>query len=210
MNGYGVFRGEADTRTTITIMDRREALQRIGFLMGGVLSASTVAGVLGGCQAGPATEGWVPQTLSPEQNELVTTIAELIIPETDTPGAKAARVNTFIDKMLTGWYKADEREHFLSGLSAVDARAQDVIGKAFMEGTLAEQTEVLQAMEQEALEARRSGAMRPPPFFETMKELTLVGYYTSEIGATQELQWLATPGRYDGCVPLEEIGRTWA
>lgn len=175
--------------------------------MGGALSASTVAGVLGGCQAGPAAEAWTPQTLSAQQNDLVTTIAELIIPETDTPGARAARVNTFVDKMLTEWYKADERAHFLSGLADVDARAQDVIGKAFMEGTAEEQTAVLQAMEQDAME---QDATPLPPFFHTMKELTLVGYYTSEIGATQELQWLAAPGRYDGCAPLEEVGRTWA
>ena len=74
------------------------------------------------------------------------------------------------------------------------------------DGTVEEQTAVLQAMEQ----ARQAGPMPLPPFFHTMKELTLVGYYTSEIGATQELQWLAAPGRYDGCASLEEIGRTWA
>ncbi|WP_243663404.1 gluconate 2-dehydrogenase subunit 3 family protein [Rhodothermus marinus] len=67
-------------------MDRREALKRLALLTGGALSMSTIAGVLGGCRAGSAP-GYRPQTLSSDQHELVATIAELIIPETDTPGA---------------------------------------------------------------------------------------------------------------------------
>ena len=186
-------------------MDRREALRRVGVLMGGALSASTIAGVLGGCQAGPAVEPFVPQTLDGEQDALVTTIAELIIPETDTPGARAARVNEFIDRMLTDWFKAEERDHFVAGLSTVDARAQEGYGKPFLDLTPEEQTELLTAMDGEALDATSN----PPPFFRMMKELTLFGYYTSEVGATQELRDMPF-GEYRGAVPYGELGRAWA
>ena len=182
--------------------------------MGGALSASTIAGVMGGCRPGPATEPFVPQTISAAQNDLVTTITELIIPETDTPGAKAARVNEFIDKMLTDWFKDDEREHFMAELATVDAQAQDAYGKPFLDLTPEQQNERLAAMEEEGLawtEALGGGGADPEklPFFNLIKQLTLAGYYTSEIGGSQELRDMPI-GQYRGDVPFDEIGRAWS
>ncbi len=195
-------------------MDRREALKRVGMLMGGALSASTIAGVMGGCQPGPTTEPFVPETITGGQNDLVTTITELIIPETDTPGARAARVNEFIDRMLTDWFKDDERAHFVAELATVDTKAQDAYGKPFLDLTPEEQTELLSAMEEEGIawmEALGTGAADPekPPFFNLIKQLTLVGYYTSEIGGSQELRDMPI-GEYRGDVPFQEIGRAWS
>ncbi|MDQ7040535.1 MAG: gluconate 2-dehydrogenase subunit 3 family protein [Rhodothermus sp.] len=221
-------------------MDRREALKHLALLTGGALSMSTIAGVLGGCRAGSAPGTYQPQTLSSDQHELVATIAELIIPETDTPGARAAGVPEFIDRMLTHWMYAAEREHFLQELSRVDARAQERFGRSFVQASPEQQVQLLQELEREAKEAeprrvvieRATGQIvdgpdtsaediaqgRPPrtltvelrPFFRVMKELTVVGYYTSEVGATQELRLHLVPGRYDACVPYDQIGRAWA
>ena len=119
--------------------------------MGGALSASTIAGVMGGCRPGPTTEPFVPETITGGQNDLVTTITELIIPETDTPGARAARVNEFIDRMLTDWFKDDERAHFLAELATVDTKAQDAYSKPFLDLTPDQQTELLSAMEEEGI-----------------------------------------------------------
>ena len=199
--------------------------------MGGAVSLSTISGVLGGCQAGPATEAFVPQTLTPAQNDLVATLTEIIIPETDTPGAKAARVNEFIDVMLTEWYPAEERDQFLRGLATVDQRAQAVAGKPFMEASPEEQVAVMRALEQaartpaepeedeeaerEPMDVEETGpetadtAPPDPPFFNTIKSMTLFGYYTSEIGASQELGMMPL-GSYDGSVPYSEIGRAWS
>ncbi len=209
-------------------MDRREAIKRVGLLMGGVVSMSAISGVLGGCRVGPATAPFVPQTLDAAQNDLVVTLTELIIPETDTPGAQAARVNEFVDRMLTDWYAARERDHFLNGLADVDARAQTAHGKAFVALTPEEQTALLTTLEDESLayhERRQDEAEfdefgrrvdgaaeaepEAPPFFSMIKELTLLGYYTSEIGATQELKEMPF-GAYDGSVPFDQIGRAWS
>ena len=187
-------------------MDRREALKRVALLLGGAISAPVMSGVLSGCRPGP--EPFVPQTLTLDQNELVAHLAEMIIPTTDTPGARAARVHEFIDLMLTDWFPEDERAHYLSGLATVDQRSQADYGTPFLQATEAQQVALLTKMEDEALSPSENAD--GPPFFMMMKQLTLVGYYTSEIGATQELQWLAAPGRYDGCVPLSEVGRAWA
>ncbi|SHK91995.1 gluconate 2-dehydrogenase subunit 3 family protein [Rhodothermus profundi] len=221
-------------------MDRREALRQLALLTGGALSLSTVAGVLGGCRAGSAPGTYRLQTLSTAQHELVATIAERILPETDTPGARAAGVPEFIDRMLTDWMYAAEREHFLRELARVDALAQERFGQPFVQASEEQQVQLLRELEEEARHAepqrvvidRSTGQIvdgpdtsaedmargRPPrtltvelrPFFRIMKELTIVGYYTSEVGATQELQLNLVPGRYDACVPYEQIGRAWA
>jgi len=174
-----------------------------------------VAGVLGGCRVeSSATGTFAPKTLTPAQNDLVATLGELIIPETDTPGARAARVNEFIDRMLTDWYAADDREQFLAGLATVDPKAQEVAGKPFMDLSADEQNQVLSAMEEEAAAWRTAlqegnGDPANPPFFNLIKQMTLFGYYTSEVGAAQELRVMPM-GRYDGAVPYAEIGRAWS
>lgn len=189
-------------------MDRREALQRIAFLTGGALSLSTVSAVMGGCSAEPGT-GYAPQTLSSTQNELVTVISERIIPATDTPGAEGAEVNQFIDKMLTDWHSEEERNHFLEGLSVVDETSNEMHGSNFLDLSEQQQIEVLSQLESDALQNPMPQADLSP-FFSMMKELTLIGYYTSEIGCNEELIWNHIAGRYDGCIDYSEVGRAWS
>ena len=137
-------------------------------------------------------------------------IADQILPDTDTPGARAAGVHHFIDALLAESYPASERKRFLEGLSDVDARAGRAWGRPFLQGAPADQRALLEQLDREALAAPPTRDEPAVPFFRTLKELTLVGYYTSEIGATRELHHAPVPGRYDGCVPLAQIGRTWA
>lgn len=191
-------------------MTRRQALGRVGVLLGGVVSVPTVAGVLSGCEpvAGP---DWTPQTLTSEQNQMVTAIAEILIPATDTPGAGAAQVNRFIDAMLTGSYPAEDRDRFLKGLEAVNARCQDDYGAVFNQCSSKQKLAIVGELDDETFGSDAPETNREKPsFFRMMKELTIVGYYTSEVGASQELKTNLVPGRYDGDVPYEEISRAWA
>lgn len=227
---------------------RRAALLRVASLMGGALSAGTLSAVLAGCDREGGRGG---AALSAEQKEMVATIAEHIIPRTDTPGARDVGVADFIDEMMAEFYPENERALFLAGLEEVNRRARAAHGETFLDSTPEQQREVLTALDRETFAARpepsrpavtrdirdvtEPGAGETPlppeiesdsvrwiwgeekkagateiPFFRTMKELTLVGYYTSEPGATQELKYAAVPGRYEGCVPFSRIGRTWA
>ncbi len=153
----------------------------------------------------------VLRTLNPHQNSTVTTIAEIIIPQTDTPGAKAARVNEFIDLILTEWYDDEEKSIFLTGLAEVDASTRSLLGKDFVDCEEKLQTEILRGLDDEVASARtdvrRGRSRRRPPernFFFMIKQLTLIGYYTSQIGFEQELHGEIIPARHAGCVPLEE------
>jgi hypothetical protein len=185
-------------------IDRREALRQAALLLGGALSAPTIAGVLAGCDASTSWAAQAPaRALTPTQLELVATIAEHILPTTDTPGARAAGVHRFIDRMMAEYYAASDRQRFVAGLADVDERAKRANGKSFLKCTAPQQHAILADLDREAF----SGARPPSHFFRTMKELTVVGYYTSQIGATKELRYVAVPGRFDGCAP---VGRTWA
>lgn len=191
-------------------ISRREALRRVGVLLGGAVSAPTVAGVLSGCERDNSAD-WTPTALSAEQNEMVDTISDIILPATDTPGASAANVNRFIDAMVGESYLPENRDQFLSGLEDVNARCQDTYDAPFVDCTSEQQRELVSQLDQETFgDDAGEFDSDSPPFFRMLKELVIIGYYTSEIGATEELKTNIVPGYYDGDVPYEEIGRSWS
>lgn len=193
-------------------MDRREAIKRLALLSGGALSLSTVAGIMGGCTAETnSSSAFTPQTLSEAQNELVIQFSERIIPATDTPGAKAAKVNEYVDLMLTEWNTDEEKEHFLEGLTHMDELSNEQQNSDFVDLEEADQIAIMEELEQEAKDNPNPVPDSDlKPFFSMMKEYTVVGYYTSEIGASEELNSNLVPGYYDACMPYSEAGRAWS
>ncbi|HXL34552.1 MAG TPA: gluconate 2-dehydrogenase subunit 3 family protein [Gemmatimonadales bacterium] len=189
-------------------INRRQALQQVAVLLGGAISAPTLAGVLSTAtrRAWAASPQWAPRTLSAAQLELVATVAEHIIPETDTPGARAAGVHRFVDALLSDHYATAERDRFVAGLADVDARARSAHGQAFAQCAPEQRIALLTELDARAYAASRG---EDGWFFRRMKELTLVGYYTSEIGAMQELH-VSPFGAYRGDIPYSSVGRAWS
>jgi hypothetical protein len=147
------------------------------------------------------------KTLSPQQNATVTTIAELIIPQTDTAGAKAMKVNEFIDLILTDWYDEVTTKRFLAGLADVDRLSQKLYGKKFVACNEAQQIDLLKVLDSEAVLARKEAtALAPMNFFGMIKKLTLIGYYTSEAGFKNELHRTIIPASHSGCAPIPGVG----
>ncbi len=190
-------------------MNRRDAIKRTAFLMGGTISAAAMVGVLNGCQ--PVSKGinWEPQFLTLEQGKMVSLIAERIIPATETPGAKDVGVPEFIDLMLKDYYEGKDQKRFLEGLAKVESDAQSAHGKPFVQLNPEEQDAILTKFDRVAFDTNKNG-VDDQPFFTMVKELTLLGYFTSEVGATEVLQYDPVPGNYEGCVPLVDVGRAWA
>ncbi len=186
-------------------------------MLGVAISAPTLAGIMGGCQASSGHLG----TLSSKQHELLGVMTEHIIPTTDTPGAQSAGVADYIDAMLTDFYSEENRTDFLDGLEATDNQAEEKYGKAFMSCTDEEQFALLNEMdaaafpdldgmsEDELAAYREEQQAQSRPFIRRLKELTIAGYYTSEVGATQELH-LNPMGSHQGDIPYSEVGRAWA
>ena len=192
-------------------MNRREAIQRAGLVLGYAIAAPTIAGVLNGCKAKPEL-GFSPQFLKADQAAIVSAVAGIIIPKTDTPGAIEVGVPGFIDVLVKDCYKKEDQDNFLKGLSDFDAEAKTAYGDAFIDLDAEQQTEYVTKAHKTAVDADKAGELKdkPRPFILTMKELTIVGFFTSEPGATQVLQYEAVPGAYKGCIPLAEVGKTWA
>jgi len=190
-------------------MHRREALRM--FAAGAVLPALSPELLEFFRQAQPPP-GYKLRTLTPKQNDLVVVMTDIIIPETDTPGAKGARVNEFIDVILTEWATPEEREEFLRGLAGVDKRSNELFGKDFVSATPEQQNALLRTIDDETPreeQARRHGNTVPEPdtqlkgqFWPNFRGITLHGYYTSEIGFTKELKLEIIPGAQHGCVPV--------
>jgi hypothetical protein len=143
------------------------------------------------------------RVLDDVQMRTVAAIGEAIIPATDTPGAAAAQIDAFIDLMLADWYDEDGRLRFLDGLLQIEARSRTRHNVAFVDLTSAQQTALLSELDAEVDALRNANLSVDNHFFQQMKWLTVHGYYTSDVGVTQELQWVAIPGGYDPCRAFE-------
>ncbi|HTP68957.1 MAG TPA: gluconate 2-dehydrogenase subunit 3 family protein [Dongiaceae bacterium] len=165
------------------------------------------------------TESKSLKALSVHQHATLIAMAELILPRTDTPGAKDTNVNLFIDRILADWCTIAERDRFLTGLADVDRRAQSLFQKNFVDSSVAQQTEILRGLGEELAEAvaavasgaRGNRGSTPEPqdnFYLQFRKLTLTGYFTSEPGFTQQLGQEIVPGRFDSCAPVRSAVQT--
>jgi gluconate 2-dehydrogenase gamma chain len=192
----------ADQEQGPEMLQRRELLRRVTFLLGGAIAAPTALAILQGCSAkdAPAVADWTPKFFKGKQAEVLTAIADIIIPKTDTSGALDANVPAFIDSMLADVYDAKAQENFNAGFTAFEAAAA-AGGKAFLE----RDTESRTAFVRESLEKALAEEQASRPFILMARELTLVGFYTSKVGITENMEYQAVPTVYHGCVPISEM-----
>ena len=207
-------------------MTRREALQYVSAMFGGVA-------LVGGERLHARSIDAAMLTATLEQGTslfsaadvaLLDEIAETILPETSTPGAKAAKTGAFMALMVTDAYTTREQQVFREGLARVDEACTKANGVTFMRATLAQLLSVIQALDREqkaAMDARTPARTNRAPaapaapdepahYFRMMKELALLGYFTSEIGYTKAMRYRESPGRFDPCAPFTPGEKSWA
>jgi hypothetical protein len=214
-----------DEPTTLRLT-RREAVQRVTALLGGVALAGGDR-LFAFAFEPAAIERAMAQgagAFTAADVALLDEIAETILPETSTPGAKAAKVGAFMALMVTDVYDESERLVFQQGLRQLDDACRQAHAIAFMGATAAQQLSLVEALDREqhaVMEDRApkrrvrapaapSGGDEPAHYFRMMKELTLLGYFTSEIGYTQAMRYVESPGRFDPDVPCAPGDKTWA
>lgn len=169
-------------------MNRRELLKAA---LSGSASLALV-GVHRAVMAGADPDAAIEQPfLEPGQSAAIAALAELILPRTDTPGAIDAGVPGFMEKMLSDWYRPDERAPFVDGLAALEANCLARFGKGFVACTTEQQAQAFAAAE-------------GSPFYAMARELTVHGYYTSEVGLSAEAVWNPMPMAYHGDLPLAD------
>jgi len=191
-------------------MQRRELFRLLG--AGAVLPAMTPEIFTLLRQAQPGAE-YRLRTLDEHQNATVVAMIDLVIPATDTPGAKGARVNEFIDLILTDWAVPEERTAFLDGLAGIDKQSNELFGKKFVDASAAQQEAQLRSID-DVLMANRQRPVRhgntvpevdaqmKGPFWVVFKNITLHGYYTSQVAFEKELKLQIIPGAQHGCAPV--------
>ncbi len=183
-------------------MNRRDAISRLGVLVGGTLSASTLSGLLAGCST-PSSESYSLQFLTAEQFSLVGRIADIIIPPTDTPGAVAAGVHRFIDNMLANYYPANDSNTFSSALEAFSVSfSPHILDESALKGVISRE-------DARTFDRSFQPSDASSQFFRRLKELVISGYYTSEIGMTEELR-VKPFGTARMDIARSEIDRTWS
>jgi len=193
-------------------MKRRRALQILGTAVGAplVIPRAGFAEIVEWARdvrAGMDSVGdRQERTLTEAQNSLVTAIAEVIIPQTDTPGAKVAGIDEFIDVIVTGWLDEDEKNRFLDGIDTVDALSNNKYGRNFTDCSTEEKMAIVAKLDTELDELRRDSTFdETAHFFYDMKRFTLAGYFTSETGL-RTLGYRIVPGAFEGCVLLDQYG----
>jgi Gluconate 2-dehydrogenase subunit 3 len=195
-------------------MGRREAVRRLAILMGGAMIGSEVL------LRGESVADKGPQAgFTDADRALLDEIGETIIPATNIPGAKATNIGAFMTMMVTDCYSAKQHAAFSDGLVAINDASKARFGTSFVESTPAQRTELCNALDaqqrQEAKEAKKETAAGNPSkapsahYFRMMKDLTILGYFSSEIGCTQAVTYLEVPGAYHGDVPFKKGDREW-
>ena len=193
-------------------MTRREALKRLSFVIGGTLlgADSLLAKNVDWDALEDAPDSRGIGLFGKSQIKLLNEIADTILPETGTPGAKAAKVGQFIAVIVSDCYEAADQKVFTDGLAQLQAQYKQKTGKSFAKGSPQQRLEFLTALDQEQKTYYKSKKPSDPPlFFRQMKDLTLWGYFTSEIGATQALRYLPLPGRYE-TIEYKKGDRAWS
>jgi hypothetical protein len=186
-------------------MNRRDALQHIALLLGGTVVGGQA--FLLGCKNETAKE----QGFTADDIAYLNEIADTILPTTKTPGAKAANVGQFMTVMVNDCYDEKDQKTFRDGMGKINELSKKEYDKGFMDITAQDRLQLLTKLNQEQTAYSRNKKKDDPThYFNLMKQLTLLGYFTSEIGATQARRYVAVPGRFDACIPYKKGDKAFA
>jgi hypothetical protein len=191
-------------------IDRREAIRRVCALLGGIALVAESA-LSAACEDRHAVRSSGVGTFTPSDIAFLDEVADTILPETKTPGAKAAGVGPFMALMVTDCYEERDQRIFHQGMSQLDAVSRRMTGTSFRSAATNSRLAVLTTLDREQksyMDTKQPD--QPNHYFRMVKELALLGYFTSEIGCTMAQRYVESPGRYDPCVSYEPGSPAWA
>jgi hypothetical protein len=229
---------ETEQERMISVISRREAIRRVSAMLGGValIGGSTLVAA---CERNPRkVEDAVAAGFTEDDVAFLDEVADTILPDTEkSPGAKAAKVGPFIAVMVADTYEPDDQQVFRAGMKTLDEACMTANNVSFMKATPQQRLALLEQVDREAKEYQdardredeakttdvkeaetnqadtsRTDTKQESPnhYFRMMKELTLLGYFTSEIGMTKAQRYVESPGRFDPCVPYAAGETSWA
>lgn len=173
-------------------VSRREALKRAAAVLGIAITPSLLSNVLR-AQSSTALRRYLDE----DQFATIAALAERILPRTDTPGALDVGVPAFVDLMYGEFQSPEEKSALVSAIEAFEQSAMTVHQVGFAQ---------LSGEQQDALLLAAAGSNSDRKHFVRIRELTIVGYFTSETVGREVLHYDPIPARYEGCIPLDEVG----
>ncbi|MBZ4043277.1 gluconate 2-dehydrogenase subunit 3 family protein [Flavobacterium hibisci] len=186
-------------------MERREALKKMAYLMGGAISATTMGVLFESFTVYNPEQNYAYSFLATDE-EIFAEFAEIILPTTaNSPGAKAAGVGTLIPLIIEDCYPSNLQKIFKKGFEDMLAKCRTKFNKEFLSLSSAEKNQLMNELKQETIDNNRE-----PSFFLIARDLTLLGYFSSEIGCTMAREYLPIPGKYDGNVDYKPGQKAWA
>lgn len=195
-------------------MNRRDALKNTVLVLGYTVAVPSLTSLFSSCNTNNGTAlGWEPQFFSPSQAAVISELTETILPKTKTPGAKDLHLDQFIDKLIKQVLSKEDQEKLLKGFDAFEAESKEVNGKSFVESSPEQRTELLTKLEAESEKVTGNiwgfplkKDIPPVPFYRQIKELTLLGYFTSQEVGKNILVYDPVPGKYVADMPLVQPG----
>ena len=180
-------------------MQRREAVQYISLLLGGTLVGGSLFTT--GCKTATKDENAFSETDIAYLDE----VGDTILPTTGSPGAKATKIGLFMTTMINDCYEPKNKKVFLEGMKKLDELSEKQFSESFVDASPQQRKELLVQLDKE----QKDYMLKKKPedvshYFRMMKELTLLGYFTSEIGSKQARRHVPVPGRYDACIPYKK------
>jgi len=192
-------------------MQRREAVQYISLLLGGTLVGANV--FITGCDTKPKgdTKPEDVESFSESDIAYLDEIGETILPATSTPGARAAKIGQFMTVMVNDCYEPANQKVFKEGMKKLDDLSKKQFDNSFVKASPQQRTELLIQLDKEQKDYMKNKKKEDPShYFRMMKELTLLGYFTSEIGTKQARRHTPVPGRFDACIPYKKGDKAFA
>lgn len=187
-------------------MNRRDVIGRLGLILGGTIIGADA--FISGCA--PADKQ-VNKLFKSSDVALFDEISETILPATATPGAKAAKVGDFMALMVQDCYTEKDQKIFTDGLKKMQEDFNKQYNTSFAKGTVEQRTAFLTALDKEQKAYQTTKKKEDSShYFRMMKELTLLGFFTSEVGATKVLRYVEVPGKFDGSAPYKKGDKAWA
>ena len=184
-------------------MKRREAVEKLSWILKSALFAPAIATALNGCQK-EVFNGRKLLVFDTEQNDLVKAIADIIIPHTTSPSASELKVDSFMDLLLMDVFEDEVKRQFLAGLAQFDTECQSTTGNNFLKLNESERYSYLEKVDRETMEKSYRDRI---PFYYTFKSLVITIYFSTEQGIKQNLNYTPIPGPYKGSIELKEGDR---
>ena len=196
-------------------MDRRKALRKTGLFAGATILMPSMLSLFESCKSENRLD-WEPLFFTEVEAKTITSLIDMILPRTDTPGGLDVKSDIFIDRVIAKTYDKLGQENIRAEIAAFNENCKSKYGDVFYDLSVADKTSVLNEAEKNSgkfgsgVWGTGVGPQETIGFYRSMKSMAIWAYFTSEEIGENVLSYDPIPGKYEPCKPLSEVGNKWS